>query len=311
MNFMNRVLPELRNALAYAPQLQLPDDLESARKIPFMPPYQSEHIRIECRFVPGYPENIRVKIYEPLQRTEKPLPAILWIHGGGYVLGHPDFDDSICERFVRELNCVVVSVDYRLAPEHPYPAAVEDCYATLLWMMNESNPLNIHAERVAVAGSSAGGGLAAAVCLMARDKGGPAIAFQMLLYPMIDDRNITPSSHEITSRNAIWNRSNNIAAWKMYLGEHASEVPPYAAPTREDHLAGLPPSYICVGELDLFRDESMNYAARMTQAGVPVEFHLYPGCYHGFDALAPDADVSKRASKEYIAALARALQSQG
>ncbi|GAA0137104.1 hypothetical protein YSY43_39450 [Paenibacillus sp. YSY-4.3] len=224
-------------------------------------------------------------------------------------MGHPDFDDALCERFVLDVDCVVVSVDYRLAPEHPYPAAIEDCYATLLWLSNDSNLLNIDVKRIAVAGASAGGGLAAAVSLMARDKEGPSIAFQMLLYPMIDDRNITPSSHEITSHNAVWNRSNNIAAWKMYLGEQTVEVSPYAAPARAINLAGLPPAYTCVGELDLFRDETIDYVARMARANVPVEFHLYPGCFHGFDVIAPAADVSIHASKEYISALARAFKS--
>lgn len=309
MEFINRVAPELREALANTPHLTLPDDVESARNIPFMPPHQSEHIRIVSRMVPGPAGEIKVKIYEPLHRSANKLPAVLWIHGGGYVLGHPDFDDGLCERFVQEVDCVVVSVDYRLAPEHPFPAAIDDCYATLLWLSNTSNPLNIDVKRIAVAGSSARGGLAAAVSLMARDKEGPSIAFQMLLYPMIDDRNITPSSHEITSRNAVWNRSINIAGWKMYLGEQTVEVSPYAAPARAINLAGLPPAYTCVGELDLFRDETIDYVARMARASVPVEFHLYPGCFHGFDAMAPAADVSIRASKEYITALARAFKS--
>lgn len=308
MQFINRVAPELREALENAPQLTLPEDLESARNIPFMPPYQSEHIRITNRTISGFNEEISVKIYEPLHRSENLLPAVLWIHGGGYVLGHPDFDDRLCERFVLEVNCVVVSVDYRLAPEHPYPAAVEDCFATLIWLANTNNNLNIDVNRIAIAGSSAGGGLAAAVCLMTRDKGGPVVAYQMLLYPMIDDRNMTQSSYEITPHNAVWNRANNLAAWSMYLGEqNQGNVSPYAAPSRALNLANLPPVYACVGELDLFRDETIDYVTRMTQAGVPVEFHLYPGCYHGFDALAPDAEVSIRASKEYTTALRRAL----
>ena len=224
-------------------------------------------------------------------------------------MGHPDMDDALCERFVQAATCVVVSVDYRLAPEHPYPAAIEDCYAGLTWMTNEAERLRIDLERVAIAGASGGGGLTAALALMARDKGGPSLIFQMPLYPMLDNRNSTASSHEITTANATWNRANNLSAWNMYLGEGTddSDISPYAVPSLAENLSGLPPTYTCVGQLDLFRDETIEYVTRLAQAGVDVEFHLYPGSYHCFEVFVPQAEVSQRASQSYVDAIARAL----
>ncbi|MDQ6418438.1 alpha/beta hydrolase [Paenibacillus sp. LHD-117] len=308
MDFVKRVAPELREVLSLMPDLKLPDDLEMVRNFPIPQIEKSQHVITTSRLIAGPDQELFIKIYEPAHRSETPLPAVLWIHGGGYMMGHPDMNDGLCEIFVKEANCVVVAVAYRLAPEHPYPAAIEDCYACLSWMTAASTQLNIDLERVAVAGASAGGGLAAALTLMTRDRNGPAIAFQMPLYPMIDDRNVTPSSLEITSSDAPWNRSRNITGWSLYLGEHASEeISPYAAPARATNLAGLPPAYTCVGQLDPFRDETIEYVTRLAQAGVPVEFHIFPGCYHGFEDIVPQAKVSLRARQEYVQALSRAL----
>jgi len=309
MDFVSRVLPELRPILSLFPPLNLPDGLAMARQSPTAPSQQSEDVHTASRHISGAAgQEMLVKIYEPARRNQDPLPALLWIHGGGYVLGHPDMDDGLCETYVKSANCVVVSLDYRLAPEHPYPAAIEDCYEALVWLTKNADTLNIDSSRVAIAGASAGGGLTAALSLMARDKGGPAIAFQMPLYPMIDDRNTTPSSYEITDERAIWNRSCNLAGWSMYLGEQAKgEISPYAAPARAENLAGLPPTYTCVGQLDPFRDETIDYVARLAQAGVDVEFQMYPGCFHGFDAIVPNAEVSRRARDGYIHALVKAL----
>ncbi|WP_018759405.1 alpha/beta hydrolase [Paenibacillus terrigena] len=310
MNFENRVLPELRSTLAQFPGFQLEDHLAWSRSLLSNPPIEkSEDVCTTSRMIPGAAGEMLVKIYEPAQRTDAKLPAMLWIHGGGYVMGHPDMDDALCERFVQAAKCVVVSVDYRLAPEHAYPAAIEDCYAGLTWMTDEAELLRIDLERVAIAGASGGGGLTAALALMVRDKGGPALIFQMPLYPMLDNRNSTTSSHEITTANATWNRANNLAAWRMYLGEEndASDLSPYAVPSRAENLAGLPPTYTCVGQLDLFRDETIEYVTRLAEAGVDVEFHLYPGAYHCFEVFVPQAEVSQRASQSYVDAIARAL----
>ncbi|MFD0769501.1 alpha/beta hydrolase [Bacillus sp. CGMCC 1.60114] len=309
MEFLGRINPELREVLTTAPVIQLPDDLVMARQMLIPPTENSKLVRTTERFISGGDgQEMLIKIYEPAQRDQTKLPAVLWSHGGGYVLGHPDGEDSLCENFVEAANCIVISPDYRLAPEHPYPAAIEDCYSALVWMTNSAEELNIDLSRVAIGGGSAGGGLTAALALMARDKGGPAICFQMPLYPMIDDRNITFSSNEIKDKQAIWYTSNNLAAWGMYLGEHANgEISPYAAPTREEDLSGLPPTYTCVGQLDPFRDETIDYVTRLAQAGVEVEFHLYPGCFHAFEHIVPNAEISQRAKSEYINALKRAL----
>ncbi|MCM3677098.1 alpha/beta hydrolase [Peribacillus simplex] len=310
MSIINRVLPELRQAFAHFPGFQFEENLEWSRSLLLNPHVEkSEHVHTISRMIPGVVGEMLVKIYEPAERNRDKLPAMLWIHGGGYVMGHPDMDDVLCERFVQTAGCVVVSVDYRLAPEHPYPAAIEDCYAGLVWMTDEAESLGIDVNRVAIAGASGGGGLTAALALMVRDKGGPSIIFQMPLYPMLDNRNITPSSHENTENHATWNRTNNLAAWSMYLGEgnDDNEISPYAVPSRTENLAGLPPTYTCVGQLDLFRDETIEYVTRLAQAGVDVEFHLYPGCFHCFEVFVPEAEVSQRAIQSYMDAMARAL----
>lgn len=259
------------------------------------------------RFIPG-PEgepDVRVKVYESKGEKET-LPGVLYIHGGGFIVGTADNFDAGCQELVTEVNCVVVSVDYRLAPEHPFPAPLEDCYAALKWFSENAEELGVDPSRIAVYGGSAGGGLTAAVSLLARDRKGPSIVFQMPNYPMIDDRCITPSNNEITDER-IWNGKVNRQAWDMYLGNIKGEVSPYAAPARATDLSGLPPTYTCVGDLDPFRDETIDYVTRLSQAGVPVEFHLYPGCFHGFEGLVPTADISQRAKKEYLTALKLAL----
>lgn len=313
MAYEKRVLPELRAILNNAPRFDLSKDLDKMRS--FQPPKlegasKVSEVNITTRHFQGSESELRVKIYEPKDRATTVLPAVYWIHGGGYVLGSPDGDDGFCEYMVNEVHCVVVSIDYRLAPEHPYPAAIEDCYAGLKWTAEHADELQIDPARLAIAGASAGGGLTAALALMARDRGGPEIAFQMPLYPMLDDRNETESSYEVNEENMplAWNRESNIIAWDMYLGSvRSDEISPYAAPSRADDLSKLPPAYTFIGQLDPFRDETIDYVARLAQAGVPVEFHLYPGCFHGFDAIFNEVEVSKRARSECIYALKKAL----
>lgn len=310
MSYEDKVLPELLPMLKNNPKLDLKKDLEEIRNFKLPQLKKSDDVITTSRMIKGSESELLVKIYEPKKKTAAKLPAIFWIHGGGYILGHPDGDDSLCESFVEKINCVVFSIDYRLAPEHPYPAAIEDCYAGLKWAVNNADEFNIDASRIAIAGASAGGGLTAALALMVRDRGEIKVAFQAPLYPMIDDRNETPSSHEINEENlpTAWNREANIIAWNMYLGKYASgDVPIYAAPARAADLSGLPPAYTFIGQLDPFRDETIEYVARLAQAGVPVEFHLYPGCFHGFDSIFNDVEISRQARTEFINALARAL----
>ena len=234
-------------------------------------------------------------------------PCVYWIHGGGYMFGSALMPEPRLERWAEELDCVVVSVEYRLAPEHPYPAPLDDCYAGLSWTARHADDLGIDPARITVAGASAGGGLAAGLTLLARDRAEVAIAYQLLIYPMIDDRNATPSSHIVGA--PVWSRAANLLGWRAYLGKEpgGDDVPAYAAPARATDLSGLPPTFIGVGTLDVFRDEDMEYGRRLLAAGVPTEVHVYPGAPHGFEMIVPLAGVSQRCQRDIDDALRRAF----
>jgi acetyl esterase/lipase len=203
---------------------------------------------------------------------------------------------------------VVASVEYRLAPEHPFPAPVEDCYAALKWLAAHSSELGVNKSRIAIGGASAGGGLAAGLALLTRDRAEVEVAFQLLIYPMIDDRNITSASETIPD-TFVWTRENNLMGWRAYLGREpgGADVSPYAAAARATDLRGLPPAYIPVGDLDLFLDENITYAQRLLAAGVPTELHVYPGAFHGFNGFVPGAAVSRRFNADRDHALKRML----
>jgi acetyl esterase/lipase len=236
-------------------------------------------------------------------------PCLVWLHGGGHVLGFLEQDEPLLEHLVREVGCCVVSVDWRLAPEHPFPSSLEDAFAGLTWVFEHAVGLGIDPGRVAIGGNSSGGGLAAGLALFARDRGGPPICFQLLLYPMLDDRNESGSSHAITDPH-IWNRRSNLIAWRAYLGdaEGTDAVSPYAAPARAADLSGLPPAYLPIGDLDLFLDECVDYAQRLSQAGVAAELHVYPGATHGFENVAPHSDIARRFARDRDEALIRAFR---
>ena len=258
------------------------------------------------RTVPG-PDgepDVSVRVYRPVAATGT-LPGIYYIHGGGMILGDVAGEDVSASKLCEAVGAVVVSVEYRLAPEHPHPAPMEDCYAGLVWMAGEAAELGIDADRLAIYGGSAGGGLTLSTALLARDRGGPALCFMMPIYPMIDDRNETPSSHEITDVG-IWDRADNIEAWKWYLGDRPADQ--YAAPARADDLSNLPPAFIDVGTVDLFRDEDIAFAQRLMQAGVPTELHINPGSYHAAEIFAPETALAHRIWAMRITALRRALQ---
>jgi acetyl esterase/lipase len=250
---------------------------------------------------------VKVRRYRPA-RGRAPLPALYYIHGGGMVIGSIDTEDAITRMLCAAVGCAAVSVDYRLAPEHPHPAPVEDCYAGLVWTAENADELGIDRDRIAIYGGSAGGGLAAATALLARDRRGPRLIYQMLLYPMVDDRSDSPSCREVDSIG-VWDGWANAEGWQALLGERwASEcAEPYAAPARASDLAGLPAAWIDVGELDSLRDEDILYALRLMQAGVPTELRVYPGAFHGWEVFVPDADISVRAVAERTAALRRVL----
>jgi acetyl esterase/lipase len=235
--------------------------------------------------VSGRPD-VRVLVYEPAGRT-RPSPALVWIHGGGLVMGTPQQGNALCSRFAADLDIVVVSVDYRLAPEHPFPAGLDDCVAALAWTHDNAERLGIDPTRVAVGGDSAGGGLAAALAQRAHDEGGPPICFQLLQYPMLDDRTVLRDGPE----TFVWTRASNRYAWQAYLG-HAigqDETRPHAVPARRADLAGLPPAWIGVGSIDLFQVEAAAYALRLEAAGVHAEYHEVPGMYHAAEVFVPDA----------------------
>jgi acetyl esterase/lipase len=261
-------------------------------------------------FAITHPEDsttLNLKSFRPLTgSTEK--PALLWIHGGGYVMGSAGDTDQTLAHIALETDCTVFSVDYRLAPEHAYPAALDDCFDCLLWLQKHANQLKIDPARIAIGGASAGAGLTAALALRARDEGTQQVLFQLLIYPMLDHRHRTPSSRAIQDPN-LWNEQTNRLAWALYLGaltDH-DEIPLYASASLAADLTNLPPAFVCVGDLDIFLDEDIDYAQRLLQAGVPTELHVYPGAIHGFDMLAPDAAISQRLRTDVNNALQKAF----
>lgn len=272
-------------------------------------PNRPEGMAVADHVVPaeGARPPVPVRVHTPRGVT-RPAPCVYHVHGGGLVSGSVDGDEGKAAALAEETDCVVVSVDYRLAPEHPYPAAFDDCLAGLEWLAANSAGLGIDGARVAVHGSSAGGCLAVAVALHVRDHGGPPIAVLVLVSPMLDDRPGSPS-HRTNTGFGAWSREANEQAWRAYLGEVAGTdaVPAYAAPARAHDVGGLPPTFVETGEVDLFRDEDVAFAQRLMHAGVPVELHVHPGAVHGGESVAPSADVTLRARSIRLASLARAL----
>jgi acetyl esterase/lipase len=307
--------PELSRFLDLVPAIELSDEtLPAVRKGGFAFPSNPEvsaKVATSSHIVRG-PEGappVELIAYRPLA-TEGRLPCILHIHGGGFVVGQADARASVHQALALELDCAIVTVEYRLAPETPFPGTVEDCYAALAWLFEQPQAVGVDLERVGVMGESAGGGLAAALALLARDRGKYPLAFQHLLYPMLDDRTSadpTLDAHAYAGE-FILTPHNNRYGWRSLLGVEpgSAGVSPYAAPARAESLEGLPPTFLFSGALDLFLDEDVEFARRLIHAGVPVELHVYPGAFHGFDAVL-DADVSNRARRDSSAALKRAL----
>jgi acetyl esterase/lipase len=254
-------------------------------------------IDVEERTAPG-PEGapeVSLLVCRPAG-VPTPAPGIYHTHGGGMILGDNRTGIDPVLDWAQAFGAVVVSVEYRLAPEHPDPAPVEDCYAGLVWTAAHAGELGVDPGRILIAGASAGGGLAAGVALIARDRGGPALIGQMLMCPMLDDRNETPSSHELNGEG-IWDRTSNLTGWSALLGDRRGgpAVSPYAAPARATDLSGLPPAFVDVGSVEIFRDEDIAYANRICQAGGQAELHVWPGGFHGFDLIVPRAALSRAA----------------
>lgn len=270
--------------------------------LPAAPASSVQHENVTDPALNGY-----LRTYRPVHQDRR-LPCLYWIHGGGYMVGSPLVDEAQSDRWAESLPCVVVAPGYRQAPEHPYPAAVDDCYSGLRWVLRHAEQLGVDPDRLVIAGASAGGGIAAALAIMARDKGELAIRSQILIYPMLDDRYARYPSGRID--NPLWGCKANELGWRAYLGQApgGADVSPYASAPRATDLASLPPAFISVGTIDLLRDEAIHYALRLLESDVDVELHVYPGAAHGFNLFAPDADVSRRFGRDVDSFLARAFR---
>ena len=248
------------------------------------------HLNVTGHTFQGPGDDLGLRLYRPLA-ADNEAPGLIYIHGGGMIMGNLESQDEVLKICASELGMPIASLDYRKAPEHPYPAAPEDCYAGICWVFEHATDLGMDSHNMGLMGVSAGGGLALAAALMLRDRQGPSLKYLVPLCPMIDDRHHTESSKTVLDIG-VWDREASIEAWNWYLGNSAPDA--YAAPARAEDLSGLPPTYIDVGDLDLFRDEDMLIAQRLSAAGVPVEFHLWTGAYHASELFAPKARLSQQ-----------------
>ncbi len=286
--------------LADVPKLETLESIPAAREFVMNPPDEDPTLdgryTVETRTVPGPAgaPDISLVICRPVGAAGQ-VPVVYNIHGGGMVVGDSTLWLSSMIAMVAEFDAAVVSVEYRLAPETPHPGPVEDCYAGLVWTANHADELGIDPARIMIAGASAGGGLAAATTLLSRDRGGPMPLAQLLMCPMLDDRNDTPSATQMEGMGGLWDRVANQTGWTALLGgaRGTDDVSQYAAPARATDLTGLPATFIDVGSAETFRDEAVTYASRIWQAGGRCELHVWAGGWHGYDAVAPHAAVSQ------------------
>lgn len=300
MTFMpnDDVHPELRRAARFVPRQVLYHwSVPLLRRLPN--PRRPERGGVEILTLPS---GAGIRLYRPA-RASGDVAALLWIHGGGYVIGNAAQDDDYCRAFTRKLGIAVAAVDYRLAPEHPYPIPLEDCYSALTWL---SQLPGVDPGRIAIGGASAGGGLTAALAFLARDRGEVLPILQLLSYPMLDDRTVDPALDDPGFR--LWNTASNRIGWASYLAGADAEV---AVPGRRTDLAGLPPAWLGVGTLDLFHHESVGYAKRLEAAGVPCEMHEVTGAFHGFDKIVPKAPISRAYFDSKCESLRRAMTMVG
>lgn len=300
-------LPPLQLSHATLAQIRAEAAARDAQRVASAPEFPEVAVWTQHIAGPAGAPEVRALIYRP-RDARLPLPGLVWMHGGGYILGSAAADDAAVKALVAEIGCLVVSVDYRLAPETPHPGPVEDCYAALQWLHANAAELGVDSERIAIGGESAGGGLAAALALLTRDRGEVPLCFQLLIYPMLDDRTAVRDIAHPLAELFTWSAEANAFGWSALLGQAPSgaDVSPYAAPARAADLAGLPATFLCVGALDLFVDENLTYAHRLIRAGVPTELHLYPGAFHGFPIVAT-AHVTQAYKRDMLNALRRAF----
>lgn len=311
---------ELAVVLQSFPELDIWTDLNLTRKrgaemrakmigqLPILEGVESDDYLIPQVDAP----EVLVRVYRPENQVGL-LPALLWIHGGGYCFGSVEGDDNMVRQMTKTVGSIIVSVEYRLAPEHPFPAPLNDCYTALQWLSDNTDSMSVDPARIAIGGISAGAGLAAGLGLFVRDNTNLKPIFQFLLCPMLDDRCITNSSYMITDER-VWNRHSNLMGWKHYLDkdktceeELYSDVSPYAAACRALDLSGLPSTYIAVGSVDAFVDEDRDYAKRLQAVGVETQLEIFSGGFHGFEFIAPGAQISKTARDCHFDALRKAL----
>jgi acetyl esterase/lipase len=310
MTDLTLVDPEIRDALSFFPPFvfsaeTLPELRQGMSAMQIAEPNSAVIFQDLTIDGPAGAPPVRILVYRPRHADAAPRAGLIDIHGGGYILGTPEMSRPLHESLVLELGCVVVSVDYRLAPETRFPGAVEDCFAALKWLHRQAPELGIDPARIGVTGGSAGGGLAAAPAVYVRDRGEQLLAFQHLIYPMLDDRTCLRDPNPHVGR-LVWTDEQNHFGWSALLGAEpgSAGVSPHAAAARADDLSGLPPTYLAVGALDLFLQENLDYVSRLAYAGVPVEAHVYPGAYHGFQ-VAQGSRLATQADRDSRAALAR------
>jgi acetyl esterase/lipase len=317
------VAPELLPALDFLPSFDFNEQvlhtiragigIDPQKRPPLMPEQQA--VACEQRFIPGPAgaPDVRLLVYTPpgppKMGAATMRPAYLHMHGGGYVIGNPEINDGSNRSIAAELDCVVVSVAYRLAPETRFPGALEDCYAALMWLQSEAEQLRVDRSRIAVGGESAGGGHAAALAILARKRGAAQICLQLLDSPMLDDRTGSALDPHPHCGEFVWTAASNRFGWRSLLGVEpgTAAVPPDAAPARAADLTGLPPAFITVGALDLFVEEDLEYARRLIRSGVPAELHVIPGAFHGFGVAGGQAPQVQAYMRLRSDALARAL----
>ena len=302
MSNLYLVDPELRPILDLAPDMGVSAEKLSSTRATVVTMTEmglavaDPRVSASEHFAPGYEggPDVRVILYRP-EGLPANAPVVFQVHGGGFLFGTAELGDPRNRAMALAVGCAVASVEYRLAPESPFPAGLNDCFAALVWLHGNAAALGLDPARIAVRGESAGGGLAAGLVIMARDHGGPPIAFQLLIYPMLDDRTVIADPHPHTGE-FVWNRASNQFAWASWLGMEPGDeaVPALAAPARTANLTGLPPTCIATAALDLFVEEDIEYARRLLRAGVPTELYVAPGAFHGFEAMVPEATVSRR-----------------
>ena len=312
--FDPEVVPALEECYRQAPVTLTAQNLAESRRAeldgtPSLADLAAGGADLQERMIPGPAGAPDISLLVIRPPGPEVLPALFHTHGGGMVMGNNRTGLETMIGWVTDPGLVIVSVEYRLAPEHPYPAGVQDCYAGLAWTAEHAAELGIDPGRLIIGGGSAGGGLAAACALMARDRGGPALLAQMLIYPMLDDRLATGSSRELDGEG-IWDSGSNLTAWTMLLGDRrgADDVSAYAAPARAADLSGLPPAYLELGSVETLRDEDLDYARRIWAAGGIAELHVWPGGFHAFDLIAPGTELARAAADVRLGWLRRVLR---